>query len=130
MLLVMFWSIWATVEVSPSWFGVSITCAIEAFSLIVSLYFLNTNNLQYKKIRAHVDELVVKQAWLDSKENLVKMLQLDNRSQYVSYEKWWRRRHELRNYMLLWRGQGVMSWPEMEEFEVVQREFENAADKG
>ena len=58
------------------------------------------------------------------------MLQIDNRAQYVSYEKWWRRRHELRNYMLIWRGQGVMSWPEMEEFEVVQREFESAADKG
>ena len=126
----MFWSIWATVEVSPSWFGVSITCAIEAFTLIVSLYFLNTNNLQYKKIKNHVDELVVKQAWLDSKANLVKMLQIDNRAQYVSYEKWWRRRHDLRNYMLVWRGQSVMAWPEMQEFEEVQREFESVADKG
>ena len=58
------------------------------------------------------------------------MLQLDDRSQYVSYEKWWRRRHDLRNYMNIWQNKSVLRWPEMQEFEEVKMEFESANDKG
>ena len=56
---------------------------------------------------------MIKQAWLNAKENLVKMLQLDDRTQYVGYEKWWRRRHDLRNYMNIWQNKSVLRWPEM-----------------
>lgn len=68
------WSIWTTVEVSPSWLGVGFSCVIEAVTIVISLYFVNTNNEQYNKVKEHVDALVIKQAWLDSKENLCKML--------------------------------------------------------
>ena len=81
--------------------------------VITSLYFMNTNNVQYKKLSNFVDTLVIKQAWLNAKENLVKMLQLDDRTQYVGYEKWWRRRHDLRNYMNIWQNKSVLHWPEM-----------------
>lgn len=85
-MVIMMWCIATTVEISPSWLGVALTCAIESAMVIVSLYFMNTNNLQYKKIQTHVDSLVIKQAWLNAKENLVKMLQIDDRTQYISYE--------------------------------------------
>lgn len=98
------WAVWATVAVSPSWVGVGITCAVEFMSIVVSIYFINTNNLQYNAVKEHVDQLVIKQAWLDSKENLCKMLQVDTRADYISYESWWRRRHDLRNYMLVWQS--------------------------
>lgn len=128
--LVMAWSITVSVEVSPSWYGVALTCCVEGVMVIVSLYFMNTNNVQYRKIATHVDSLVIKQAWLNAKENLCKMLQIDTRSDYVSYEKWWRRRHDLRNYMLVWQNKTVLRWPEIEEFDVVKEEFETANDKG
>jgi len=50
MLLMMAWCVVATAEVSPAWLGVALTCLIEMIMVIVSLYFMNTNNLQYKKV--------------------------------------------------------------------------------
>ena len=112
------WCVMVTVEISPSYVGVALTCVLEGITVFVTLYFINTNNVQYKKIRAHVDQLCIKTAWLDAKENLVKMVQIESRSEYVSYETWWRRRHELRNYMNFWRGNTVLAWPEQDEFVV------------
>lgn len=73
-LLIMMWCIVTTVQISPSWLGVALTCGVECAMVIVTLYFMNTNNIRYKKIATHVDTLVIKQAWLDAKENLCKML--------------------------------------------------------
>ena len=70
-LISMIWCIVATVEIRPSWFGVSLTCAVECIMVTVSLYFMNSNNLQYKKVQCYVDKLVIKQAWLAAKENLI-----------------------------------------------------------
>ena len=96
------WAVYITVEVSPSWVGVAVTCAIEAMIVFFTLHIVNTNNAQYKKISPYVDQLVIKTAWCDAKENLVRMLHIDCRAEYDSYEKWWRRRHDLQNYMMLW----------------------------
>ena len=49
-LLMMMWSIACVVEIKPSWLGVALTCAVECMMVIVSLYFMNTNNVQYKKL--------------------------------------------------------------------------------
>ena len=106
------------------------TCAIESLTVVISLYFINTNNLQYKAVRPYVDEIAIKQAWLDAKENLCKMLQIDDRASYTSYETWWRRRHDLRNYLLIWQNKSILRWPESEEFNLVKQEFESAADQG
>ena len=122
------WALVATVEVTPSWLGVALTCGIQIITFIVTLYFTNTNNLQYLAVKNHVDALVIKQAWLDSKENLVKMLQVDTRADYISYERWWRRRRDLRNYMLIWRGKGALSWPESDEFKEDQEALDGLAD--
>ena len=96
------------------------TCAIESLTVVISLYFINTNNLQYKAVRPYVDEIAIKQAWLDAKENLCKMLQIDDRASYTSYETWWRRRHDLRNYLLIWQNKSILRWPESEEFNLVK----------
>lgn len=128
--IVWFWCIWVSVEISPSWLGAFLSCLLEGVIMVVTLYFLNTNNLQYQKIKPYVDQLVIKQAWLSAKENLVKMLQIDSRADYVSYEMWWRRRFMLRNYLKFWNSNSVHSWPELEEFEDQKQEYENAANKG
>lgn len=54
-MLVMIWCFIACAEVSPSWFGVGMSCVIQGVMVIVSLYFMNTNNLQYRKVQTHVD---------------------------------------------------------------------------
>jgi hypothetical protein len=114
----MFWCIWATVEIQPSWLGVSITCAMEALLVFFTLYVTNTNNVIYRQISPYVDHLVIKTAWLDAKENLCKLLNIDSRAEYNSYEVWWRRRHQLRNYMMFWQKGSILAWPETMEFEV------------
>lgn len=100
--LALIWSVYITVEVTPSWVGVCVTCGIEVFVIFFTLYVVNTNNAQYSRISKYVDALVIKTAWCDAKENLVKMLSIHTRAEYESYEVWWRRRHDLRNYMLVW----------------------------
>ena len=62
-----FWSIWATIEISPSWLGVSMTCALEVLTIFFTLYVTNTNNMLYRQISPYVDHLVIKTAWLDAK---------------------------------------------------------------
>lgn len=106
------WCLFASVEFSPAWYGVNLTCVIEGLTIIVTLYFVNSNNVQYGRLRPYVDKIVIKHAWLDAKENLVRMRNLDSRSEYVSYAKWWRRRHDLRNYLLVWQNKAILSWPE------------------
>ena len=125
-----FWCIWVSVEISPSWLGAFLSCILEGVIMVVTLYFLNTNNLQYQKVKPYVDQLVIKQAWLSAKENLAKMLQIDSRADYVSYEVWWCRRFMLRNYLKFWNSSSVHSWPELEEFDTQKEEYENAANKG
>jgi len=80
--IVFLWSVWVTVEISPSWVGVSITCAVEVTLIFFTLYVVNTNNQQYKSIQEYVDPLVIKTAWCDAKENLVRMCQIDTRLEY------------------------------------------------
>lgn len=128
--LVTLWAIAAAVEISPNWFGIAMTCVIESLIIVTTLFYTNTNNLQYSKVKNHVDALTIKSAWLDSKENLVKMLQVDDRASYVSYETWWRRRFDLRNYMQIWRGKGLLSWPEQVEYEEIKDEFASTDNPG
>ena len=108
--------------------GVSVTCVVQALMIFFTFYVTNTNNVIYREISPYVDYLVIKTAWLDAKENLCKMLQIDTRAEYVSYELWWKRRHQLRNYMMFWQKGSILAWPETMEFEVQKREFEHSAD--
>lgn len=64
--LVTLWAIVVTAKISPSWLGIAITCVIEALTLVVTLFFTNTNNLQYNAVKTHVDCLTIKSAWLNS----------------------------------------------------------------
>ena len=61
------WSVYITVQVRPSWMGVSVTCAVECMTIFFTLHIANTNNAQYKKISPYVDPLVIKTAWCDAK---------------------------------------------------------------
>ena len=47
-MLMMMWCMAATVSISPSWLGVALTCDLEGAMVIVSLNFVNTNNVQYR----------------------------------------------------------------------------------
>ena len=53
--IIWFWCIWVSVEISPSWLGASLSCVLEGVVAVVSLYLINTNNLQYQKIKPYVD---------------------------------------------------------------------------
>ena len=59
-LVGLLWSVTLVVEITPSWLGVALTCAVECITVITSLYFMNTNNVQYKTIHSYVDALVIK----------------------------------------------------------------------
>ena len=54
-MLLLVWAICLTIAISPSWIGVALTCAIECMQIVVTVYFINTNNLQYNKVKEYVD---------------------------------------------------------------------------
>ena len=42
--IILFWCIWVSVKISPSWLGAFLTCILEGVVMVITLYFLNTNN--------------------------------------------------------------------------------------
>jgi len=123
------WGVFTTVCVKPIWIGVCITIIAEVLILQLSLYLIYSGSTRREKVKDFIDELVVKQAWLDSKTNFVNVLGINKRADYVSYEQWWKRRFHLTNYIRAYRGQSWNMLPDRDEFHVDKTELETAPDK-
>jgi len=115
--LIMLWALVAAIEIRPIWVGISITCGAEVILVVAAIFLINATGIEFNAIKPYVDEIIVKQAWLDSKRNLIEMLSLGNRSDFVSYETWWRRRFSLRQYINAKRGKrAYFDFPDTPEF--------------
>jgi hypothetical protein len=110
--LLLLWSLVATAELRPIWIGISITCGAEVIFVVIAIFLVNATGIEFNRVKAYVDALIVKEAWLDSKQNLIDMLNLNSRAQYVSYEDWWRRRFYLRQYVNAVRGRNALDFPD------------------
>jgi hypothetical protein len=77
-------------------------------------------------VKDFIDQIVVRNAWLASKANFISTLNINARSDYISYEQWWFRRFHLHNYINCLRGHKLNMFPEEEEF-VMHNEELNAA---
>jgi hypothetical protein len=128
-VVVLLWGILTSVYVKPVWIGVCITIVAEIFIIQLSIYLIYSGSAHKEEVEDFIDELVVKQAWLDSKANFVNMLGISERCEYVSYEKWWRRRFHLNNYIRSIRGSTLNLPPERDEFHLDRKELEEAGDK-
>jgi hypothetical protein len=117
-LLLLAWSLAATSQLRPVWVGIACSCAAEVIFTIAAIFLINRTNIEFKKVRQYVDNVVVKHAWLNSKENLVEMLNLGCRRDFITYEDWWRRRYQLRSYIRAKRGKEPLSMPMTPEFKV------------
>ena len=120
--ILLIWGLISIVNVNPRGIGICITCSIFALVVIFICYTSNLTSVEFNKVKAFVDTLVIKQAWLNAKKELINELSLTSRSEYVSYETLWRRRFCLRNYINLRRGFNTMSFPVMREFANIRQE--------
>lgn len=105
------WSLGVTFMIKPMNFGVALTCIVECIMFIYSMY-CNTHSLAaLAKVKSVVDRDIVKQAWLQSKTNLVNTLSLQTANDYVSYEEWWSRRFHMINHINLLQGKNIVKMP-------------------
>ena len=102
------------------------SCVAEVIFTTIAILLINQTGIEFNKVKSYVDALIVKNAWLDSKQNLISMLNLGCRADFVSYENWWRRRFELRNYVQALRGKNPFSYPETPEFRIERADLEHA----
>lgn len=114
--ILVLWGLITIVQVEPRGIGICITCSSFALVVIFVCYTTNLTSVEFNKVKTFVDKMVIKQAWLNAKKELINELSLSSRSEFVSYETLWRRRFCLRNYINLRRGFNSMSFPETSEF--------------
>jgi hypothetical protein len=117
--VIMLWAIVASAELRPIWVGISISCGAEVILVVTSIFLINATGIEFNAVKPYVDEIIVKAAWLDSKQNLIEMLNLGCRDDYISYETWWRRRFSLRQYINSKRGKrNAFDFPDSPEFKL------------
>ena len=125
-MMILIWSLIATAELRPIWIGVAFSCGAEVIFAVTAIFLINATGIEFNEVRPYVDSLIVKQAWLDSKQNLVEMLNLGCRNDYITYEDTWRRRFELRQYINALRGRNPLDFPDTPEFRLDKEDFSRA----
>ena len=70
-LILMFWSLMASVWIEPVGFGVSLSALIELFLVIIVLYLISITPTHMKNAEPFIDKMIIKNAWLDAKAGYV-----------------------------------------------------------
>lgn len=86
LLVIFLYALLLCVYIRPAWFGVCLTCFCEAIGVGVVLLLNNTNNRNFRKVKKYIDPIIIRQAWLDSKQNFCDQLNLTCRKELVNYE--------------------------------------------
>jgi len=128
-MLILLWGIFTTMCVKPIYIGVCITIIAEIAIVQFSIYLIYSGSARRDAVKDFIDQMVVKQAWLDSKANFVSMLGINTRDDYISYETWWRRRFHLTNYIRCYRGESYNLLPVRDEFHMDRTALDAADDK-
>jgi len=99
MLLVLFWSIFCSVWVSPFYVGISISILVELVLVILALYLISISAIQMKKVQEYIDDRLIRTSWLETKEGYVQGRGASCRERLLSYEKQRYRRDHFRNFI-------------------------------
>jgi hypothetical protein len=110
------WGIITAVLVRPVWIGIAFVAFAQICLQQLSQYLIFSSSARRDEVKDFIDKIVIRNAWLASKSNFITQLNINSRSDYISYEQWWHRRFHLHNYINCVRGHKVNMFPEDEEF--------------
>ena len=80
------WTLGISFMIQPMSFGIGLTCVVECISIVILLWCNTYSVSKLQAVKAHVDDDIVKQAWLQTKTNMLQHLNIQTPSDYVSYE--------------------------------------------
>ena len=85
---------------------------VECVSLVVLLWCNTYSVGKMQQIKGCIDDQIVKQAWLQTKTNMLHALSVHTPADFVSYQEWWMRRYHLINHIRLMKGKTPIDLPE------------------
>ena len=99
LLIILGWSILCSVWIDPFFIGISFSILVELILLVISLHLISITSVQMKDVIEYVDDRLVRNAWLDTKQGYVVGRGADSRENLATYEKVRYRRDNFRNYI-------------------------------
>lgn len=106
------WSALATVWIQPVHVGVSLSILFMFILLLTIIFMIQISHLQLRKLSKHVDNKIIRRAWIESKNMYVQNRNAFNRDELVTYEEYWTRKNVFRNKMRLMQGRNQLSLEE------------------
>ena len=103
-LLMIMWGVLATAWIKPGDLGVSISILFEHLLLMAVIYLVQVSHLQLHKLRAYIDNKIIRRAWIEAKQTYVNNRNAFNRDELVTYEELLKRKDIFRNKMRLNEG--------------------------
>jgi len=127
LLLILIWAVLAAAFLKPYWIGICISILLEMTLLIISLYLISISSIQLAAILPFVDDILLKNAWLEAKKGYVRDRGVISRSNLLTYVKMCDRRNDFRELIKLnlERGTGVgkqVLFPEGKDYEWIDEE--------
>lgn len=101
LVIMIAWSVLATVWYTPTHVGVSISILFEMMLILVIIFIVQISHLQLRKVSSLVDSKIIRRAWLEAKATYVASRNAQTRADLVTYEEYLYRRDLFRNKMRL-----------------------------
>lgn len=112
LVIMVAWSVLATVWFNPTHVGVSLTIMFEMLLILTMIFLVQISHLQLRKVSTFVDSKIIRRAWLEAKLTYVNNRNAASRADLVSYEEYVRRRDLFRNKMRISEGRPALNYEE------------------
>lgn len=106
LLLVLVWAILAAAFLKPYWIGICISILIEITLVVTALYLISISSIQLAAMLPFVDEILLKNAWMESKKAYIRDRGAFSRASLLTYIKQRDRRNDFREFIRLNKEKG------------------------
>lgn len=96
LLLILIWSVLAAAFLQPYWIGICISILLEIIIVVTALYLISISSIQLAAIMPFVDEILLKNAWMEAKQAYVRDRGAFSRANLLTYIKQRERRDDFR----------------------------------
>ena len=98
-IMAMLWAIIFSMQMEPFYYGISTSNLVEIVLFILILYMVSVTPILLNTALTNADNLILKRAWLESKEKYVKGRNILSCTDLVSYERILRKKWLVANHM-------------------------------
>ena len=112
LVIMIAWSILATVWYTPIHVGVSLSIIFEVMLLLLVIFLIQISQLQLKKLANLIDQKILRRAWIEAKVNYVGNRSAFCRQELVTFEEYWQRKNLFRNKVRLVEGRAKLNLEE------------------